>query len=83
MPHRKKLNILNNPPAEAPPAVLRLKRLEPDGFAVDRGGGDERWTPQQLFEYLVAQGYSRDDAESTVAQARIASEIHISLPSVH
>lgn len=83
MPHRKKFNILNNPPAEAPPPVLRLKRLEPDGFAVDGVTGDERWTPQQLFEYLVAQGYSRDDAEATVAQAKIASEIYISLPSVH
>ena len=83
MPHRKKFNILNNPPAEAPPPVLRLKRLEPDGFSVDVAGRDERWTPQQLFEYLLARGYSHDDAEATVAQASIAAEIHISLPSVH
>lgn len=83
MPHRKKLNILNNPPAEAAPPVLRLKRLPQELFAVDLDGRDQRWTPQQLFEYLVARGYSRDDAEATVAQARIASEIHITLPSVH
>lgn len=82
MPHRKKFNILSNPPAEAAPPVLRLKRLEPDGFMVDLSDGDQRWTAQQLFEYLVARGYSRDDAEATVAQAKIASEIHITLPSV-
>ncbi len=81
MPHRKKFNILNNPPAEAPPPVLRLKSVA-EGFLVDIAGHDERWTPQQLFEYLVARGYSRDDAEATVAQAKIASEIHITLPSV-
>lgn len=83
MPHRKKFKILNNPPAELPPPVLRLKSLADDRFLVDLDGRDERWTPQQLFEYLVAQGYSRDDAEATVAQARIASQIHITLPSVH
>ncbi len=83
MPHRKKFSILNNPPADAAPPVLRLKRLEPEAFQVDVAGRDERWTAQQLFEYLLAQGYSRDDAEATVAQAGIASEIHITLPSVH
>jgi hypothetical protein len=81
MPHSKRLKILNDPPAEAAAPVLRLKRLPSDLFSVDLAGRDERWTPQQLFEHLVAQGYTRHDAEATVAQAKIASQIHISLPS--
>jgi hypothetical protein len=80
MPHRKKLNILNNPPALDAPPTLWLRNSARGVFEVRVAGRDEHWTPSQLHDFLVAQGYTAQDAEACVAQAEIASEIQISLP---
>ena len=80
MPHRKKLPILNNAaPVETP--ALWLRNEASGVFAVRLADRDERWTSAELEDFLIAQGYTRHDAEACVAQARIASQIQINLPS--
>jgi HEPN domain-containing protein len=78
MPHR--LKVMNNPPPQAAQA-LWLRNESKGVFAVRVAERDEHWTPSQLEDFLVEKGYSKDDAEACVAQAQIASEFHITLPS--
>jgi hypothetical protein len=60
---------------------LLVVRTKNGSFRVTRASqAPVEWSDSQLHEFLVANGYTADDARACIGQAEVAHEIKIGLP---